>query len=82
MHGQPALQRIADQALARSKADQTEVVVTAVRTDKPITTLSTTITNQDGVVVLDGEAVVWRDPAVAAALPLPHRAECAADNVV
>jgi acyl dehydratase len=41
-----------------------EVVVTSIRTDKPITTLSTTITNQDGVVVLDGTAVVWRDPAV------------------
>jgi len=42
-----------------------EVVVTSIRTDKPVTTLSTTITNQDGVVVLDGTAVVWRDPAVA-----------------
>jgi acyl dehydratase len=44
-----------------------EATVTAVREDKPITTLSTTITNQDGVVVLDGTAVVWRDPAVASA---------------
>jgi acyl dehydratase len=35
---------------------------------KPVTTLGTTITNQDGVVVLDGTAVVWRDPAVADAL--------------
>src|SRR5215475_11634039 len=42
-----------------------EVVVTSIRTDKPVTTLSTTIANQDGVVVLDGTAVVWRDPAVA-----------------
>jgi len=42
-----------------------EVVVTSIRDDKPVTTLSTTITNQDGVVVLDGTAVVWRDPAVA-----------------
>jgi hypothetical protein len=32
-----------------------------------VTTLATTITNQDGVVVLDGSAVVWRDPMVAAA---------------
>jgi acyl dehydratase len=39
--------------------------VTAVREDKPITTLATSITNQDGVVVLDGTAVVWRDPEVA-----------------
>ena len=43
------------------------VEVTAMRTDKPITTLTTTITNQDDVVVLDGDAVVWRDPAVAGA---------------
>ena len=42
--------------------------VTAVRADKPVTTLATTITNQDGVVVLDGSAVVWRDPVVAAAV--------------
>ncbi|TIC87607.1 MaoC family dehydratase [Nocardioides sp. GY 10113] len=44
-----------------------EATVTAVRDDKPITTLATRITNQDGVVVLDGSAVVWRDPAVAEA---------------
>ena len=42
-----------------------EVVVTSIRADKPVTTLSTTITNQDGTVVLDGTAVVWRDPAIA-----------------
>jgi len=41
--------------------------VTSVRYDKPVTTLATTITNQDGVTVLDGSAVVWRDPAVASA---------------
>jgi acyl dehydratase len=45
------------------------VEVTAVREDKPITTLATTITDADGVVVLDGTAVVWRDPVVAAAQP-------------
>jgi acyl dehydratase len=42
--------------------------VTAVRDDKPVTTLATTITNQHGTAVLDGSAVVWRDPAVAAAV--------------
>jgi acyl dehydratase len=42
-------------------------VVTAVREDKPVVTLATTITDQDGAVVLDGTAVVWRDPVVAAA---------------
>jgi acyl dehydratase len=42
-----------------------KVAVTSTRADKPITTLSTTIINQDGAVVLDGTAVVWRDPAVA-----------------
>lgn len=41
-----------------------EVVVTAVRDDKPVTNLSTVITNQDGVVVLEGTAVVWRDPSI------------------
>ena len=43
-----------------------EATVTAARTDKPVTTLATRITNQDGLVVLDGSAVVWRDPDVAA----------------
>jgi acyl dehydratase len=42
------------------------VEVTAARSDKPVTTLATRITNQDGLVVLDGTAVVWRDPVVAA----------------
>jgi acyl dehydratase len=39
-----------------------EVEVTAVREDKPMTTLRTTITNQDGTVVLDGTALVWTEP--------------------
>ena len=43
-----------------------EVTVTDARADKPVTMLATRITNQDGVVVLDGSAVVWRDPSVAA----------------
>jgi acyl dehydratase len=38
-----------------------EVEVTAVRDDKPMTTLRTTITNQDGTVVLDGSALVWTE---------------------
>jgi len=48
-----------------------EVEVTAVRTDKPVTTLATRIVNQDGVVVLDGTAVAWRDPVVAEAVAAP-----------
>ncbi|HEU0288946.1 MAG TPA: MaoC family dehydratase [Nocardioidaceae bacterium] len=44
-----------------------EVEVTAAREDKPVTTLATKIVNQDGIVVLDGTAVVWRDPEVARA---------------
>jgi acyl dehydratase len=44
------------------------VKVTSVREDKPVTGLATTITNQDGVIVLDGTAVVWRDPVVAGAV--------------
>ena len=39
-----------------------EVEVLEARADKPITRLRTTITNQDGVVVLDGTALVWREP--------------------
>jgi acyl dehydratase len=42
-------------------------VVLATREDKPVTTLATSVTNQDDVVVLDGTAVVWRDPMVRAA---------------
>jgi acyl dehydratase len=44
------------------------VEVLEARDDKPITRLRTTITNHDGTVVVDGEAVVWRDPAVAGAI--------------
>jgi acyl dehydratase len=43
-----------------------EATVTTAREDKPVYTLDTSITNHDGVVVLDGTAVVWRDPVVAA----------------
>ena len=39
-----------------------EVEVLASRDDKPIHQLRTTITNQDGTVVLDGTAVVYRAP--------------------
>jgi acyl dehydratase len=43
-----------------------EVEVLDRRADKPVSTLRTTITNQDGTVVLDGSAVVYRDPACSA----------------
>ena len=36
--------------------------VLEARTDKPIYKLRTTITNQDGTVVVDGTAVVYREP--------------------
>ena len=39
-----------------------EVEVLELREDKPISRLRTTIENQDGVVVLDGTALVWREP--------------------
>jgi len=39
-----------------------EVEVLEVRADKPISKLRTSITNQDGTVVLDGEALVWTEP--------------------
>ncbi len=38
-----------------------EVEVVAVREDKPLTTLRTTIVNGEGVVVLDGTALVWTE---------------------
>ena len=38
-----------------------EVEVLEVRADKPITKLRTTITNQDGVIVVDGHAVVFTE---------------------
>jgi acyl dehydratase len=38
-----------------------EVVVLEIREDKPITRLSTTITNQDGIIVLDGSALVYTE---------------------
>ncbi len=39
-----------------------EVEVLAVREDKPIVRLKTTVTNQHGVVCLDGEVLVYRRP--------------------
>jgi acyl dehydratase len=38
-----------------------EVEVLEAREDKPLTKLRTTITNQEGTVVLDGTAVVWTE---------------------
>jgi acyl dehydratase len=39
-----------------------EVEVLEAREDKPLTKLRTTITNQEGVAVLDGSALVWTEP--------------------
>jgi acyl dehydratase len=38
-----------------------EVEVLEARTDKPITRLRTTITRADGVIAVDGTAVVWTE---------------------
>ena len=38
-----------------------EVEVLEARADKPLTKLRTTITNQEGMVVLDGSALVWTE---------------------
>jgi acyl dehydratase len=38
-----------------------EVEVLEVRDDKPLTRLRTTISNQEGTVVLDGTALVWSE---------------------
>jgi acyl dehydratase len=39
-----------------------EAEVLEARADKPIAKLRTTITNQDGTVVLDGTALVYQEP--------------------
>jgi acyl dehydratase len=39
-----------------------EVEVLEARRDKPLTRLRTTITNQEGTIVLDGSALVWTEP--------------------
>jgi acyl dehydratase len=39
-----------------------EVEVLDVREDKPLTKLRTTVSNQNGEVVLDGTALVWTEP--------------------
>jgi acyl dehydratase len=39
-----------------------EVEVLEVRDDKPLTTLRTTVSDQNGTVVLDGTALVWTEP--------------------
>jgi acyl dehydratase len=39
-----------------------EVELLEVREDKPLSTLRTTITNQEGTIVLDGTALVWTEP--------------------
>jgi acyl dehydratase len=39
-----------------------KVEVLEVREDKPLTTLKTTIVDQNGTVVLDGTALVWTEP--------------------
>jgi acyl dehydratase len=38
-----------------------EVEVLEARQDKPLTKLRTTVTNQDGAIVLDGSALVWTE---------------------
>jgi acyl dehydratase len=38
-----------------------EVEVLEARDDKPLTKLRTTITNQEGTIVLDGSALVWTE---------------------
>ena len=43
-----------------------EARVLEVRADKPVTTLETTVRTGDGTLVIDGTAVVWRDPVVQA----------------
>jgi acyl dehydratase len=39
-----------------------EVEVIEVREDKPLTTLRTSVVDQNGTIVLDGTALVWTEP--------------------
>jgi acyl dehydratase len=39
-----------------------EVEVLEVRDDKPLSTLRTTVVDQNGTLVLDGTALVWTEP--------------------
>ena len=39
-----------------------EVEVLEAREDKPLTTLRTTVVDQNGTIVLDGTALVWTEP--------------------
>jgi acyl dehydratase len=39
-----------------------EVEVIEVREDKPLTTVRTTVVDQNGTIVLDGTALVWTEP--------------------
>jgi acyl dehydratase len=59
-----------------------QATVTSARSDKPITTLATRVTTQGGTTVLDGTAVVWRDPFVAAANGAQHHHEHAGQSGV
>jgi acyl dehydratase len=59
-----------------------QATVTALRDDKPVTTLATQVVNQDGVTVLDGTAVVWRDPVVAGVTDTHHHHEPAGPSGV
>ena len=48
----------------------------SIRSDKPVTTLATQVASEVDITVLDGIAVVWRDPVVAAASTRePHHAD-------
>jgi acyl dehydratase len=51
-----------DERAASASRFGAEVEVIEVREDKPITRLRTTITTREGVVVLDGSALVWTEP--------------------
>jgi len=48
-----------------------EVEVIDRRDDKPIATLRTVITDQHGTTLIDGTAVVYRDPSIARRQPIP-----------
>jgi acyl dehydratase len=53
--------KVGDTARRSKLISTAEVEILELRDDKPLSTLRTTIVNQDGTIVLDGTAHVWTE---------------------
>ena len=58
----PTIKELAEKDKAKEEVIKKLVEALEVREDNPISRLRTTITNQDGQVVLDGTALVYTEP--------------------